>query len=97
MEEIKPGQLVCSLAGRDKGSYYLVMEIVDAKYVLVADGKRKTVVKPKKKNKLHLQKHDYIGALAEEIDSGKITDSRVSYILKEAVREKDKKGGLNYS
>lgn len=89
MEVIKPGQLVCSLAGRDKGNYYFVLRRDDKKLVWVVDGKRKTISEPKKKNELHLQKHNYIcRAFAEQLDTGKLTDSSISYYLKEALKEK---------
>jgi ribosomal protein L14E/L6E/L27E len=48
------GQLVVSAAGRDKGRYYVVMQIVDDTTVTVADGTYRPVSKPKKKNIRHL-------------------------------------------
>ncbi len=89
MEEIKPGQLVCSLAGRDKGKYYFVLEIVDAKHVLVVDGKRKSILTPKRKNIMHLQKYKYISNdFEEQMKSGKLTDSLISCFLKETIQKK---------
>ena len=48
------GFLARSLAGHDKGALYIIIEETD-RYYLVADGVLKTVEKPKKKNKKHLQ------------------------------------------
>lgn len=48
------GQLVRSLAGRDKGQYYLVLDQENG-FLLVADGRKHPVTAPKKKNPLHLQ------------------------------------------
>lgn len=46
--------IVLSTAGRDKGTYYVVVGTNQNK-VLVADGKCKTIEKPKQKNIKHLQ------------------------------------------
>lgn len=46
--------IVLSTAGRDKGNYYVVVGISNNR-VLVADGKYKTIEKPKQKNIKHLQ------------------------------------------
>lgn len=50
-----PGQVVRSKAGHDKGSVFLVLDIVDAKHVLVVDGRKRPVERPKKKRMIHLQ------------------------------------------
>ena len=54
MERPVPGMLVKSLAGHDKGVYYVVISVTD-KAVLVSDGRYKTITQPKKKNPKHLQ------------------------------------------
>lgn len=50
-----PGQVVRSKAGHDKGRIFLVLEICDAKHVLVVDGRARTLARPKKKRVVHLQ------------------------------------------
>lgn len=90
MEELRPGQLVCSLAGRDKGKYYLVWRWIDAKHVMVVDGRSKSLSSAKKKNLIHLQKHNFISsAFVEGINSGKITDSLIIHYLGEAILGKE--------
>ncbi|MFY9114061.1 MAG: KOW domain-containing RNA-binding protein [Dethiobacteria bacterium] len=90
MGEIRPGQLVCSLAGRDKGKYYFVWRRIGARHVLVVDGRSKTLSSAKKKNLIHLQKHNFISpAFVEGINSGKITDSLISHYLREAILGKE--------
>lgn len=49
-----PGMLVKSKAGRDKGCIYVIID-VNAEYVYLADGVVRTVRRPKRKNKKHLQ------------------------------------------
>lgn len=48
------GLLASSKAGHDKDKIYVIMK-EDAEYVWLADGKIKTVEKPKKKKKKHIQ------------------------------------------
>ena len=52
---IEPGQVVRSLAGRDKGNHQVVLKIVDESYVYLVDGKQRTLKKPKKKKISHVQ------------------------------------------
>jgi len=52
--QYSPGDLVRSTAGRDKGYLYVVLELTQDR-VLVVDGKRRRLIKPKPKNPLHLQ------------------------------------------
>lgn len=50
---MKPGRIVCSKAGRDKGCFMVVVRVND-KRVYVADGKHRRLDNPKPKNPLHL-------------------------------------------
>ena len=51
--QLKKGQIVRSIAGRDKGKFYLIVAWEDD-IVWVADGRQKTLSKPKRKNLSHL-------------------------------------------
>lgn len=51
---IVPGCLVISIAGRDSGKYYMVLEMCPEGTVHLVDGQAKRVAKPKKKNVKHL-------------------------------------------
>ena len=48
------GYLARSTAGHDKGTLYIIIEETEQS-VLVADGRLKTIEKPKRKNKKHIQ------------------------------------------
>ncbi len=87
MVELKPGQLVRSLAGRDKGKHYLVLEELDHKHVLLVDGRSRPVDRPKKKNVAHLQHYERRAAPAEAFNSAQLTDNQVIKSLKELVPE----------
>ncbi len=51
--EIGVGSVVCAAAGHEKGGLFLVMD-TDGDFVLIADGKRRKVQKPKRKKKKHV-------------------------------------------
>lgn len=54
------GQVVRSKAGRDRSKIFLVMEVLDAKHVLVADGNLRPLESPKKKRTKHLQPYNMV-------------------------------------
>lgn len=54
-----PGQMILSDAGHDQGKMYIVLE-VQKETLLLADGVRKTVEKPKRKNIRHVRRMNYI-------------------------------------
>ena len=51
---MRRGQIVRSLAGRDKGRFYAVLSS-DERYGFLADGKLHKLEHPKRKNPRHLQ------------------------------------------
>ena len=66
------GKVVISKAGRDTGDYYIVIEQIDDNYVLLADGRLKTIEKPKKKKLKHLKMTDVLATdIREYIMSNK--------------------------
>ena len=50
----EPGRVVESIQGRDKGSFFLVLEATEA-VVMIADGHRHKLDNPKKKKTKHLR------------------------------------------
>ncbi|MDD4081479.1 MAG: KOW domain-containing RNA-binding protein [Eubacteriales bacterium] len=73
--EIKPGLVVISRMGRDKGRRFVVLYEVDADFVLVADGRNRGPSRPKRKRRKHLQatRHEFPEIIAL-LDQGKLTD-----------------------
>jgi len=55
IEKPQVGQIALSIAGRDAGTKYLVIRVLDDRYVEVADGRKRPWNRPKKKNARHLQ------------------------------------------
>lgn len=61
MEPTK-GLVVRALAGRDAGKQFVVLSVAD-QYVLLADGKRRKLEHPKRKNVRHIQLSDRVLSL----------------------------------
>ncbi len=57
--EIRPGSIVYSKAGRDKGAKLLVID-TEGEYAYVADGEHRRIDKLKKKKFKHLQGTNHI-------------------------------------
>ena len=77
------GMIVQSSQGRDKDCLYVVTEVSGNGFILVADGKKRTLSSPKKKNIRHVR------PTARNVAESGITapwdkafDSRVAYLLK---------------
>jgi ribosomal protein L14E/L6E/L27E len=61
--ELTIGQFVRSEAGRDKGRVFIIVEVFDDKYVIVADGDLRRIGNPKKKKVKHLSKYNLVSEL----------------------------------
>jgi hypothetical protein len=69
--EFKVGQAVKSKAGRDKGSIFFVIRVVDENYVMVADGDMRRIDNPKLKKIKHIVKlSTFSDELAKRLSSG---------------------------
>ena len=55
------GDIVVSRAGHDTGDPFVVIAVMNEQFVLIADGKSRTVEKPKLKRKRHLRVVDQSG------------------------------------
>jgi ribosomal protein L14E/L6E/L27E len=85
MEENIVGMLAASKAGHDKDSVYVIIR-EDGEYIYVADGKSRTVERPKRKNKKHVQLIKK--KRAAESENG-FTDLEMKRIIKEYLRERE--------
>lgn len=74
MTEVKVGQVVVSIAGRDKGFHLLVYGIIDNEYVTVIDGHHRKIENPKKKKLKHLRLTPKVASgFVKNIQAGLIT------------------------
>ena len=87
MTEYGTGCLVRSLAGHDKGTYYIIVR-EDARYVYLADGRTKTAAKPKRKKRKHVQSsHNWAEALAAHFaDGAAVQDEAIRYFIQKPLQ-----------
>ncbi|MEG2450107.1 MAG: KOW domain-containing RNA-binding protein [Clostridia bacterium] len=78
------GQVVFSIAGRDRGKYFAVIEVVDGSYVKIADGDSHRIKTSKLKKVKHLHtKGDVLEKLAEKLKNGiQVFDTELSSALR---------------
>ncbi len=68
--DIGKSDIIVSLAGRDKGQFFFVVD-TEEQYVLIADGKGRRLEKPKRKKRKHIQKVQQTDSrVAEKIRTG---------------------------
>ena len=68
--EISKADMIVSLAGRDKGQIFFVVD-TDETYVYIADGKGRRLESPKRKKRRHVRKLPlYPSRVAEKIRNG---------------------------
>ena len=69
------GRVAQSTAGRDAGKLFVIIKVLDEKYVLISDGKLRTEEKPKKKKVKHLFFYD---SVSEDIRNLILENKQVS-------------------
>ena len=87
--ELSAGDIVYSLAGRDKDKIFIVLEVLDETMALVADGDLRKVQKPKKKKIKHLKKTNIKAWLIKnKLDQNlEVTNTDLKRILAEIENE----------
>lgn len=83
-KSVEVGSVVFSRAGRDKGIFFLVVEVVDDVYVRLADGDVRRLEKPKLKKIKHLKNTgDVLTNIAEKFKQGaKVYDAEIFSALR---------------
>lgn len=81
---MQPGEVVFSIAGRDSGRFFAVVEVVDDSYVRIADGDVHPMAKPKKKKIKHLRSQEaMLVKIEEKLERGaKIFDAELKSALR---------------
>lgn len=77
--QLSPGDVVRSIAGRDRKHLYVVVALAPNR-ALLADGRSRTLARPKAKNPLHLH-------LAKQKAISNITDDEIRQILRSITAE----------
>ena len=83
MSKFEKGMLVKSLAGHDAGELYIIVE-TDAQYVYLVDGKIRTLDRPKRKKRKHVQ------PILKRYNLSNADDTAIKRMLKEWNKEEEK-------
>ena len=77
------GRAVQSRQGRDAGRCFVILQVVDEQFVMMADGLTRKISHPKKKKVKHLHPKPYLmEGVAEGIASRQLLDSDLRKFLK---------------
>ncbi|HAP32216.1 MAG TPA: hypothetical protein DCQ14_04080 [Firmicutes bacterium] len=87
--DLEVGQLVKSLSGRDTGKIYLVTGFKD-NWALLADGRTRTLKKPKLKNRKHLQPYRLVmHEIKERFRQGTLDDTAIRNSIRAVLMENE--------
>ncbi|MBU9710784.1 KOW domain-containing RNA-binding protein [Evansella tamaricis] len=77
------GELVRILSGRDKGQYAFVIEILDSRFVRIADGDKRKVDRAKKKNIQHIERLDIYASEVKNsiVETGRVTNAKLRFAI----------------
>lgn len=91
---IQIGQMVMVRRGRDSGKVAVVIEVVNERFVLLADGDKRKFDRPKRKNLQHVQTIDYISTEVVESlnESGRVTNAKLRYAVNKYLQEQPSDG-----
>ncbi|MCL2630217.1 MAG: KOW domain-containing RNA-binding protein [Firmicutes bacterium] len=83
-KQIEIGAIVYSIAGRDSGKFFAVLEVVNDSFVKIADGELRRIEKPKLKKIKHLKvQAEEIPKISEKLKEGKkIFDAELKSALR---------------
>lgn len=83
LPEPQIGQIVKTLKGRDAGSVYVIVGIVDERFVLIADGDKRKFDQPKRKNVQHLELQAMISSevIHSLQESGRVTNGKLRHAV----------------
>ena len=88
--EYQIGQVVYSKSGHDQGDVQMIIAI-DGDFLLLADGKRRKLEKPKRKKKMHVQPTFYVeNEVAAKLQEGAyVLDADIKKALKKYLQVQD--------
>ncbi|WP_053217599.1 KOW domain-containing RNA-binding protein [Virgibacillus senegalensis] len=83
------GQVVRIARGREAGQYAIVIQMLDDRFVLLADGEKRKYDRPKKKNLHHIELMDYISPEVQNslLETGRVTNGKLRFALSKFVNE----------
>lgn len=83
------GQIVRIVQGREAGQYAVVIDVLDGRFVLLADGEKRKYDRPKKKNMQHIELMDFISPEVQNslLETGRVTNGKLRFAVSKYVNE----------
>lgn len=83
------GQIVKIKRGRNAGKYAVIIEFVDEKFALIADGDKRKFDQPKKKNILHLElQNEVCREVVESIkETSRVSNGKLRFVLQRFIEQ----------
>ena len=91
---VEIGRIAVSTAGRDKGRFFMILDIIDEQYVYIVDGDLRTKDRPKKKKLRHLKLcSDVLNGIADKLEQGaRVFDAEIRSAIRSSNSYSDAKG-----
>ena len=92
---VEIGRLVKSAAGRDKGRYFVILDIIDENYVHIVDGDLRSKDRPKKKKLKHVKLcPEVLTGIAGKLKEGaRVFDAELRSAIRASIGESDAQKG----
>ena len=92
---VEVGRLVKVLRGKDDGGFAVIIDIVDDRFVMIADGNKRRFDQPKKKNILHLELMPVVSSVvADSIsETGRVTNAKLRFAIQKYCNGKENDSG----
>ncbi len=83
------GQIVQVTKGREQDQYAVIIEIIDDRFVLLADGEKRKYDRPKKKNVNHIEKTAYISSEVRNslLETNRVSNGKLRFALAKYAKE----------
>lgn len=77
------GELVRILNGRDKDQFAFVIDVLDERFVRIADGDKRKVDRAKRKNIQHIERMDIIALEIKNsiVETGRVTNAKLRFAI----------------
>ncbi|MFT8872706.1 MAG: KOW domain-containing RNA-binding protein [Sporolactobacillus sp.] len=78
-----PGQLVQVIKGKETGSYFVIVRLLDHRFVEIADGDRRKFDNAKKKNIIHLKLQANVSLEVQKslVETGRVTNGKLRFAV----------------
>lgn len=83
------GQIVRIVQGREAGQYAVVIDVLDGRFVLLADGEKRKYDRPKRKNMQHIELMDFISPEVQNslLETGRVTNGKLRFAVSKFINE----------